>query len=130
MSKYLFVYGTLMRKCPANEWSDFLNNNAVYLGEAITAGNLFKVADYPGLVKGAGLVYGELYLLEDPTYVFHYLDSYEDYFPENPASSLYLREMAEVVTIETGEKKMSWLYYYNQPTDHCFKYPDGKFIGK
>lgn len=128
--EYLFVYGTLMRKSLQNEWAAFLQQHADYLGEAMTEGVLYQVDYYPGLVKENGTVYGELYALEDPSYVLHFLDQYEDYFPQEPSKSLYLREKAMITLLPTAEKKEAWLYYYNQATDHLPRYPDGRFAEK
>ncbi|WP_304238335.1 gamma-glutamylcyclotransferase [Jiulongibacter sediminis] len=123
----LFVYGTLMKKCSRNEWSAFLQKNARYLGEATVKGDLYKVDYYPGLVKSENLVHGELYAFEDSSYVFHYLDQYEDYDSANPEESLYRREKSEVTLKESSETKNAWVYYYNRPTGHLEKYPEGLF---
>lgn len=124
---YLFVYGTLMKKCKRNEWSNFLQKNARYIGEARIKGDLYKVDFYPGLVKSESVVHGEVYEIKDRSYVFHYLDQYEDFNAENPEHSLYLRERSEVVLEKSGEKKEAWVYYYNRPIGHLKKYPKGLF---
>jgi gamma-glutamylcyclotransferase (GGCT)/AIG2-like uncharacterized protein YtfP len=127
MPHYLFVYGTLMQKCRPNAWAAFLHTNAQYAGEASVEGLLYKVAYYPGLVRGEGVVYGELFELRDPEKVFRLLDEYEDYLPDDPDRSLYLRVLAWVTLTETGEKKESWLYYYNQPVTDFMPYENGRF---
>src|SRR5688500_3767278 len=53
-------------------------------------GVLYNLGDYPGLVESAAdRVHAELYRIKDLA-VLALLDSYEDYDPENEASSLYL----------------------------------------
>ncbi|MGR3809414.1 gamma-glutamylcyclotransferase family protein [Jiulongibacter sp. NS-SX5] len=122
----LFVYGTLMKKCSANEWSDFLQKNANYLGEAKTKGDLYKIDYYPGLILSENWVYGELFELNDPSYAFHYLDQYEDFNPAKPEKSLYLREKMEVLINDAVE--LAWVYIFNRPYKHFEKYPQGRFI--
>ncbi|KPM49487.1 gamma-glutamylcyclotransferase family protein [Jiulongibacter sediminis] len=127
--EYLFVYGTLMQKCTRNEWSAFLLKNARYLGEAKIRGDLYKVDYYPGLIKSENWVYGELFEIQDSSYIFHYLDQYEDYRPNDPENSLYTREKSEVWLTDNSVKSFSsWVYYYKKPFRQFEKYPKGRFI--
>jgi gamma-glutamylcyclotransferase (GGCT)/AIG2-like uncharacterized protein YtfP len=128
--EYLFVYGTLMQKCALNEWSVFLQKNATFKGEAKIKGDLYKVDYYPGLIKGDNWVYGELLEIQDSSYIFHYLDQYEDYLPNEPENSLYTREKSEVWLTENEECYISWVYFYKKPFRHLEKYPKGRFIEK
>ena len=75
----LFVYGTLKR---GHRLNGFLSN-AAYLGEAFTTGKLYNLGSYPGMVWGDGIVYGEVYEVDD----FATLDRVEG------TPTLYKREL-------------------------------------
>jgi gamma-glutamylcyclotransferase (GGCT)/AIG2-like uncharacterized protein YtfP len=111
--EFLFVYGTLMRKYKPNDWTIFLQSNSKYMGEANINGLLYKVDYYPGLVKGEGIVFGELYKLHNAKLTLEKLDEYEDYDPKNKSNSLYVREISEIVLMEENKKMEAWVYYYN-----------------
>ncbi|WP_341225422.1 gamma-glutamylcyclotransferase family protein [uncultured Arcticibacterium sp.] len=123
----LFVYGTLMKKCKPNEWSAYLQENATYVGEASVKGKLYRIDFYPGLVKGEGTVYGEVYKLHEPALILPTLDEYEDYRPDALTDSLYLRENTEVTLLHNGEKKKCLIYYFNRPTDTYPEITSGRF---
>ncbi|MCR9064949.1 MAG: gamma-glutamylcyclotransferase [Cytophagales bacterium] len=124
---YLFVYGTLMRKCKTNEWSVYLQKNAKYMGEAKVKGELYKIDFYPGLVSGDGWVYGEVYQLKNPESTLHFLDQYEDYQEGDTENSLYLRQETSVVLLKEKKSLQCLAYYYNKSIEGLKKYTDGKF---
>ncbi|MFT7421656.1 MAG: gamma-glutamylcyclotransferase (GGCT)/AIG2-like uncharacterized protein YtfP [Algoriphagus sp.] len=125
---YIFVYGTLMKKCPPNEWSAFLEENAVYVDEAAVEGGLYKVDFYPGLVKEKGTVYGEVFALNKASETLAFLDEYEDYRINDKTNSLYLRESSIAKLVRTDKIVKTWVYYYNKPSDGLKKYDSGVFI--
>ena len=58
----LFVYGTLKKGFMFN----FYMRGCVYLGEAKVEGyELFKHRKFPFIIKGNGVVYGEVYAVDD-----------------------------------------------------------------
>ncbi len=124
---YLFVYGTLMRKCKTNEWSVYLQKNAKYLGEAKVKGELYKIDFYPGLVSGDDWVYGEVYQLKNTESTLHFLDQYEDYQEGDTENSLYLRQETSVVLLKEKKSLQCTTYYYNKSIEGLIKYTDGKF---
>jgi gamma-glutamylcyclotransferase (GGCT)/AIG2-like uncharacterized protein YtfP len=126
--EFLFVYGTLMKKCQRNEWSTYLHENAEFIGEAWTEGLLYKIAHYPGLIKGDGKVYGELFRLNSPKESLEKLDAYESYYSFDTQNSQYLREVTEVNLIEEKKVKGAWVYYYNLNIEALEVYPAGKFF--
>lgn len=126
--EFLFVYGTLMKKCQRNEWSTYLHENSKYIGEAWAEGLLYKVAHYPGLVKGDGKVHGELYQLKSPRESLEILDEYESYFEHNIQKSQYLRELTEIFLTEENKTIKAWVYYYNFSLEELELYRDGKFL--
>ncbi len=126
--QYLFVYGTLMKKCPQNEWSAFLQENAVYVDEATIEGALYKIDYYPGLVKGKGTVYGEVYTLHENSKILPLLDEYEGYLLEDSINSLYLRDASQVKLSRTDKIIEAWIYYYNRSITDLKRYNSGIFI--
>ena len=79
---YLFVYGTLMRGCPAHDL--LKKHGAVFVSRAITTERhtLYDITSpsrerYPAMLVGGGehFVIGELYLV--PRSAFKHLDLYE-----------------------------------------------------
>lgn len=124
---FLFVYGTLMRKCKPNDWSAFLQENANYIGEATTHGKLYKIDFYPGLVKGEGTVYGEVYKLHQPELTLPTLDEYEDFIAHDLNNSLYLREKASVRLTKNQKVMECWIYYFNRSVYPYTEIRLGKF---
>jgi gamma-glutamylcyclotransferase (GGCT)/AIG2-like uncharacterized protein YtfP len=109
-----FFYGTLL------DGSDNPVARAVHrllepAGPAQARGDLHAVPDgggwFPALLEGSGMVSGQLY---DPREQFSAadlarLDAYEEYHPDMPATSLYLRK--EIDLIGGG---MAQAYLFNQ----------------
>lgn len=116
--RLLFVYGSLRRVFghPMHQW---LVRHARWVGEATFQGALFSLGDFPGAVPSAHpaeKVGGEVYEVLDARPLFDRLDEYEDYFPENPGASLYLRQV-HGVELAGGERVNAWVYVYNRPVD-------------
>ena len=111
---YLFVYGSLMR---GMERAAFINNShkARFVAEGVTAGKLYDLGSFPGMVEGenGSLVQGELYEILDPETFFATLDLIEGCWLDQPERSLYLRRPVRVMT-SAGEKT-AWAYFLNLP---------------
>jgi gamma-glutamylcyclotransferase (GGCT)/AIG2-like uncharacterized protein YtfP len=104
--RFLFVYGSLRRGEPT--FAELgLGRSLEYIGDAAIAGDLYDIGDYPGAIPGAGLVRGEIYLIKDPA-ILHAVDDYEEFDPEDPDRSLFVRH--RVCVPEVGE---AWTYFYN-----------------
>lgn len=125
---YIFVYGTLMKKCKPNKWSKFLRDNAEYIGEAEVAGELYKIDFYPGLIKGSGKVFGELFELKNPNKTLPILDDYEDFNDSNISDSLYTRELCNVRLTHNDLVVEAWAYYFNGVVSEKSKYSSGRFL--
>lgn len=115
--RLLFVYGTLRRVFdhPMHGW---LARHARWVGEATFQGNLFSLGAYPGAVpsaRPADRVKGEVYEVQDAGPLFERLDEYEDFLPDNPAASLYLRQLHDVELVD-GRWVRAWVYVFNRPT--------------
>ncbi len=119
MSDSLFVYGTLLPGRAPAEIADVVGQ-LVPLGAGTVRGRLYDLGEYPGVILGehaaesADEIPGQLFALPpDPT-VLARLDAYEDFRPDDPAHSLFLRRRA-VVTLLDGSVRSSWIYVYNRP---------------
>lgn len=89
----LFVYGSLKYK-PARD----LLGDCVFVQRSSVKGKLFLVENqYPGYVPGRGLVFGEIYAVENGQ--FDQIDEYE--------GDLYLRRK-----IMTTSQIECWIYEY------------------
>lgn len=106
------------------------------VSEATTPGRLFAIRAphmiYPALLLPASAgetVAGIAYAAEDSFTEgdLALLDSYEEYFPEAPSKSEYLRKSLSV-TLKTGEHLSAWVYVYNfSPPENAEPIPTGDF---
>jgi gamma-glutamylcyclotransferase (GGCT)/AIG2-like uncharacterized protein YtfP len=113
----LFIYGTLHPdRAPAAIAATARRLKPV--GKATIRGRRYDLGEYPGVVLSddpAEIVSGELFLLpEGPktAEVLARLDAYEDYRPNDPANSLFLRQMTTAM-MEDGSRRQCWVYTYN-----------------
>lgn len=128
--EYLFVYGTLRRDC-GNDLHRLIARNSDYVGMATFQGNMYQVAEYPGIVpseSASDQVVGELYLLSNTIKLLNVLDEYEEYDPENAAESLFVR--TEVKVRIDGVEKIAYAYLYNRTTDPSTKISSGDYLKK
>lgn len=128
MKSKLFVYGTLMKKSD-HPMSQFLFENAKHLGEAVMKGDLYKISWYPGAIfdsHSEGLVYGELFEVEDDFVLFKKLDEYEGVGSQFASPNEYKR-MQVTVSFE-GVEMLSWFYNYNIPIDGASRIVSGNFL--
>jgi gamma-glutamylcyclotransferase (GGCT)/AIG2-like uncharacterized protein YtfP len=106
----IFVYGSLMKGMA-------LSPNMAgtcFLGKASISAELYLIEDYPGIIPGNNIVLGELY--EVPLSVLYQLDKIEEFDPNNPSNSLFIRKEIEATTIPGNKKTISFVYYYNKST--------------
>jgi gamma-glutamylcyclotransferase (GGCT)/AIG2-like uncharacterized protein YtfP len=77
-----------------------LLGSARSLGAATTQGWLYDLGGYPGLVAGNGIVYGQICEVDDAR--LPGIDAFEDFDPDDPADSLYVRDVLTAWRTETG----------------------------
>ena len=118
MPTLLFLYGTLHPdRAPAEIASAARRLTPVARG-AIRA-RLYDLGAYPGVILAeeadptAPKVSGQIFAVPDAA-TLAALDRYEDFRPEDPAASLFLRTKA-VVTLDDGSCQTCWVYVYNGP---------------
>jgi gamma-glutamylcyclotransferase (GGCT)/AIG2-like uncharacterized protein YtfP len=109
----LFIYGTLL---PTLCRHDALRG-APCLGAARVRACLFDLGEYPGLLPGDGVVWGEVYAVDGD--LLAHLDSVEEVVTGDDAASLYLRRLVRLEGAGPGVPPQAWTYVYNRPVDGC-----------
>jgi gamma-glutamylcyclotransferase (GGCT)/AIG2-like uncharacterized protein YtfP len=130
MNDFIFVYGTLMRKFTGYKPID-LEQHGKYVCEGFVHGRLYEIDNYPGLILSENpieKVYGEIYQLIDFNSAIKILDEYEDYFPENPQSSLYVRQIENIVVDTKDVLKKAWVYIYKDAVEEERRIATGNYL--
>ncbi len=123
----LFVYGTL-KSGQFN--SPLLAPYARSVEPARIRGELYDVGLFPALVEGDGTVHGELVRLAagELAAALTVIDRLEDYRPDDPAGSMYLRRVVEVATAG-GATERAHTYFYNRDHHGLAHVPTGDWTG-
>jgi pyruvate carboxylase len=128
VEEYLFVYGTLRRDC-GNDLHRLIARNSDYIGMATYQGQMYQVADYPGIIhsqEAKDQVVGELYLLSNTIKLLNVLDEYEEYNAEKPSESLFVREQVKVSL--KGKQIETYAYLYNKKIDPKTRIASGDYV--
>jgi gamma-glutamylcyclotransferase (GGCT)/AIG2-like uncharacterized protein YtfP len=120
MPALLFAYGTL-RKSEAPAEIAKIVATLERIGPAQLQGELYDLGEYPAalftrpksLIQ-ASIIPGELFSIPNQS-TLKSLDQYEDFNPNHPEASLFIRKQKFVTLISTGQRKLSWVYEFNQP---------------
>jgi len=107
MSHTLFVYGTLL---PGLCRHDAMLG-ARWLGPAHIHVALYDLGPYPAVVRGKGVTHGLLADIDDD--LLARLDAIEEYHPQAPARSEYLRQRITAYT-DAGHRHEAWCYVYGR----------------
>jgi len=135
----LFIYGTLHPdRAPAAIAATARLLRTV--GRATIVGRLYNLGEYPGVILASdphaggdeiGIVRGELFSIPDAPgrpdaeAILARLDAYEDFRPDDPEGSLFLRQMTTATVtagvaagvaggIAEGARIDCWVYTYNR----------------
>ena len=122
------VYGTLRRDC-GNDLHRLIARNSDYIGMATYQGQMYQVADYPGIIPSSDAkdqVVGELYLLSNTIKLLNVLDEYEEFDSEDLTASLFVREKVDVNL--KGKIISSYAYLYNRPVNSLKRITSGDFL--
>jgi gamma-glutamylcyclotransferase (GGCT)/AIG2-like uncharacterized protein YtfP len=114
MPDALFVYGTLHPNRAPTEIASAVRR-LKKIGNGNVRGKLVDLGEYPGLIlgkSGNAMVRGTVFSLPDDPKLLAELDSYEEYKPESPADSLFLRKRT-TVSLDDGTRRQCWIYAYN-----------------
>jgi gamma-glutamylcyclotransferase (GGCT)/AIG2-like uncharacterized protein YtfP len=110
-SDKLFVYGTLLEKFPLHGY--LRKGRSRLIGRGQIRAVLFDLGRYPGAFPSrspADVVEGELYELGDVGDQLKLIDKLEEFYPERPIESLFVRKLT-TVRLKTGRKLRAWAYF-------------------
>ena len=114
MPDLLFIYGTLHPdRAPAEITA--AARRLIPHGRGTIRARLYDLRAYPGVIldEAAPEIPGEVFLVPEAA-TLAALDAYEDFRPDDPTSSLFLRTKA-IVTLDDGSQELCWVYVYNRP---------------
>ncbi len=116
MKYKVFVYGTLKKGFRLHKYL----KNAKFLGEGFIQGyDMYLVSWYPAVVKGKGIVYGEIYEVDEET--LKILDKVED------EGVLYKRIEETIYLGKRKEKIKAFVYLYVREISNFEKITTGIF---
>jgi gamma-glutamylcyclotransferase (GGCT)/AIG2-like uncharacterized protein YtfP len=125
---YVFFYGTLMT--PFNRpGRQRVESKLAFAGRGRIRAALFDLGIYPAAVPAEddSTVAGEVYELLDTPTVLAALDELEGFRPNEPERSLYLRARTDV-TLESGDTRQAWAYFYNAPLGRAERIRSGDYL--
>lgn len=108
----LFVYGTLRRGFRLHH--HLVRLGARFESEAKVPGALFDLGSYPGAkpdTKGNAWITGEIFHLPDIESDLRVLDEIEEFNPDDPARSLFIRSKVDAV-LSDGVLTTAWIYWF------------------
>jgi gamma-glutamylcyclotransferase (GGCT)/AIG2-like uncharacterized protein YtfP len=105
---WIALYGSLMRGLGAMDEIG-VGDRLRFVAPCKIAGQLYDLGAYPGLREGAGIVTGEIFAILDPK-VIEVLDRFEDFFPDEPRESHYIRKRIPLIE---PRSTTAWVYVYN-----------------
>lgn len=115
MSEYLFAYGTLQPDhAPVEIASAVARLRPV--GEGFVRGRLYNFGDFPGAVldpSSKRKISGTVFRLPKDETVLKKMDEYEEFDPNTPDRSLFVRRL-HPVELAAGKTLQCWVYVYNQ----------------
>lgn len=126
----LFTYGTL-RKDEENPMQNYLEKQAHWIGKALVQGELHYAGGHPAAIASGDekrQILGDLYEFDKESGLLQELDRYEGYRPGEPVKSLYLRKKRMATLLENKEKRVAWIYIYNQPLDEAVPILSGDYV--
>ena len=118
MPTLLFIYGTLHPDRAPAEIASAARRLQPH-GRGTVRAHLHNLGAYPGIIladetdDAAPEIPGEVFLVPDDS-TLAALDAYEDFRPDDPTNSLFLRTKA-LVTLNDGSPESCWVYVYNRP---------------
>ena len=128
-SEFLFAYGTLQPGFAPDEVADVVRD-LVSVGTGSVPGTLYNLGSFPGAVlepNSSRRISGTVYRLPAGTPILFRLDEYEEYFPESPETSQFIRKVCSV-QLRDGRKLDCWVYEYNGHPDHASIVENGTYI--
>jgi gamma-glutamylcyclotransferase (GGCT)/AIG2-like uncharacterized protein YtfP len=127
MTKYLFVYGTLMSGDAPAEIARAVRKLSL-VGDGWTTGRLYAFDDYPGAIFSAGSskVVGQVYELAGGMNLLRKLDIFEKFDERHPGRSLFVRSK-RMIRLDDGRRLLAWVYEYNRNPSKGQLIPQGEY---
>ncbi len=129
MSQFLFAYGTLQPGLAPDQVADVVRD-LVSVGKGSVPGTLYDLGSFPGAVlesNSSRRISGTVYRLPADNHVLLRLDEYEEYDPESPKASQFIRRQCSV-ELTDGRTLECWVYEYNGERDHALILQSGVYI--
>jgi gamma-glutamylcyclotransferase (GGCT)/AIG2-like uncharacterized protein YtfP len=127
VANLVFFYGTLMAGFDRRRRAG-IDSQLSYVGRGSMRAALFDLGLYPAAVPAPeGIVWGEVYEMDDAGRVLAALDEIEGYRPQDPDRSLYVRSVTEV-RLADGSPAPAWVYFYNAPLGQAQRIPSGDYL--
>lgn len=119
----IFVFGTLEK---TEFFSDLISAGEIrYIGKGKIRAKLYDLGEYPGAVEHKGsYVYGRVYEAQNIDKILPLLDEYEEFYPDKPEISLFIRKVMRVI-MENGESLRAFVYVYNRSVERIKAIPTG-----
>jgi len=112
--EHLFTYGTLRPGHAPDEIANVVRDLKP-LGKGFVRGTLYDLGSYPGAVldqSSSKRISGTVFRLPGDKTVLNKLDEYEEFFPDSPDTSLFIRRL-HPVQLADGRVMRCWVYEYN-----------------
>ncbi len=126
--RHLFVYGTLLSSLEGIGIPT-LRGLTTLVGPGLVSGFLYDAGEYPvAVLSGKGTICGELHSIRGDRIesLLDLLDAYEQYFPERPHASLFVRLVTEVEG-ESGDTLPAWIYGFNREVKGLMRIDSGDY---
>jgi gamma-glutamylcyclotransferase (GGCT)/AIG2-like uncharacterized protein YtfP len=105
VTHHVAFYGTLLSVHGAQDHLG-IRDRCRFVAACTLPGRLYDFGDYPALVAGDGIVYAEVFAVDEET--LGIIDAFEGYDPEDPGRGEYVRAKARPLDFD-GEV---WVYRY------------------
>jgi gamma-glutamylcyclotransferase (GGCT)/AIG2-like uncharacterized protein YtfP len=118
-TEFLFAYGTLQPGRAPAEIAPLVEKLEI-AGRGFVRGTLYDFGHYPGAVLDSTSqkrIPGTIYKLPRDPGLLARLDEYEEFSPESPGTSQFIRELHAVFG-EDGRMILCWVYVFNKSYDH------------
>ncbi len=126
----VFVYGTLRRGFPLHE--HLADDDVRFVGKGWILGRLYDLGEFPGALPSRSpgdRIEGELYELANPQAQLEELDEVEEFDPDRPEQSLFVRRLADV-EMQTGDTFKAWVYFLVRKPPDARLIPSGDYAAR
>ena len=128
MSADIFLYGTLMPQYAPDAIRSAVQS-LHHVGDGWVYGWLYDMGAFPALVlhPHAPKAFGTVFALPSEGNILTQFDGYEEFYPDNVAASLFVRQKT-MVTLTDSRALTCWVYVYNRAIGRATLIPSGKYV--